>query len=134
MAERLKPEAEPSDPVDRSVRILIDKTGIALSLILAGLAVLGEALGWWDALGIVISIASLVLGVLSVVDIHGSPIVDELGHVAEGQRSMQADPRSLAAHHADMIDNQETVIDHQASIGAKLDSIEQLLDERLPGG
>lgn len=113
--------------MDRSTRILLDKIGIALSLILGALAVVGEFLGWWDAVGIVLSVFSLILGIISIVDVNGSRLLDELKLVSGGQRALHADHRS-------MLENQKAMIDHQASIGSKLDSIEEILDERLPGG
>lgn len=111
--------------MDRSTRILIDKIGIALSLILGALAVVGEFLGWWDAVGIVLSVFSLILGMVSVVDINGSRILDELSLISGAQRALHADHRS-------MLDNQESMLDHQGSIGRTLDRIEQILDARLP--
>lgn len=125
--------------MDRSTRILIDKIGIALSLILGALAVVGEFLGWWDAVGVVLSVFSLILGVVSVVDINGSRILDELSLISGAQRALHADHRSILGNQEDMVsnqasmlENQEQMVDHQRSIGATLDRIEQILDARLP--
>lgn len=131
MAEQLRPQRPPRGHVDRSTRILIDKIGIALSLLLGGLAVLGEFLGWWNEVGVVLSVFSLILGVLAVVDINGSRILDQLGRMEQGRGREHA---LLADQHSSLVENQGTMIDQQASIGAKLDAIERLLDDWLPVG
>lgn len=119
--------------MDQSTRILLDKIGIALSLILGALAVVGEFLGWWDAVGVVLAVFSLVLGVVSVLDINGSQILAIVARGIGPEGWIRRNHEALLSNQRSMLDNQSTMIETQDSIGATLDRIETLLDQRLPG-
>lgn len=126
--------------MDQSTRILIDKIGIALSMILGALAVVWEFLGWWDAAGIVLAVFSLILGVVSVLDINGSQILALVakgmgpeGWVRRNHEALLENQKAVLGNQEAMLENQRSMIEEQGSIGSTLDRIEQILDERLPG-
>lgn len=152
MTEEIRYKQDDERVMDRSTRRLIDKIGIVVSLILMTIAVVGEGLGWWGAFGIVLTLASLAIGLFSVLDDNGSAILREVHKGVEAvrddhsrvldnqtkmlgtQEKMLGNQEAMLGNQTTMVENQQEMVDEQSSIGKTLGRIEQILDARLPGG
>lgn len=146
MTKPLNEAQDTSGPVGRETRILIDKIGIALSFLLMALAIVGEVLGWWNELGLLLGAASLLIGVLSLLDVSGTRLLDALLGLHErfdrqddvlaslvgGQQALVGGQRSMVDNQEAMLDNQAGLLDRQDATIDRLDRIAEILDDRLP--
>lgn len=107
-------------------RDLVDYTILAVSFALLVLAIVGEIVGWWGDLGIVLMIASLIGTVFAALDIYGRRGVGLLGTVVDNQQAM--------IHHQEtMLATQGSIVETQDGFMRRLDRIQDALDDRLRG-
>ncbi len=132
--------------MERETRILIDKIGIVLSFLLMALAIVGEVVGWWNDLGLLLGAASLLVGILSLLDVSGTRLLDALlvlherfdrqddvlASLVGGQQALVGGQRSMVGNQEAMLDNQAGLLDRQDATVDRLDRIAEILDDRLP--
>ncbi len=116
--EPLKKEAEPTNGVDLETRFFINKIIGILGLITAAIGIIGEFAGWWNDIGIVLTVSGLVATLYSAMDTNGKAALAGHATTHANLRLMRDDQRSMLAKQDRMIDG--------------LDRIATILDERLP--
>ncbi len=67
------------ETLDDKVGEFVDRFGMLTGAALMLLALIGEALGWWSDLGLVMTLAGLGLALWSVWGDHGQQILELLG-------------------------------------------------------
>ncbi len=126
--------------MERSDLVRLSKVLIVGGLALFLLAVVGEVLGWWNDLGLILSTAGLLvsLGGLSVG--LGTLFLDQGEEVAVlaatavgGIVSLHDKQDAMLGNQDAMLENQDAMLDKQGRTVDVLDRIQRLLDERLPG-
>lgn len=120
--------------VDLDTRRRLARVGQVVGYTTFVVGLLGEILGWWDALGVIVSLAGLVVGLFSTMDENGIALLEGqstthtvLMRLASGQARVESNQESMLANQEAMLDNQEEMID-------VLEDIAGTLDERLPDG
>lgn len=148
--------------MDERTRDLLDYAILWLSFGLLVLAIVGEVLGWWNDLGIVLTVASLVGTVYAAFDIYGRKGLAGLERIADGVRGLQTTQRTMLVTLDTMVENQDAMLGKQDVViqnqdamlghldtmlqkqdamlqkqdtsGSRLDRIQDTLDRRLPDG
>lgn len=134
--------------MDERTRDLIDYAILWVSFGLLVLAIVGEVLGWWGELGIVLTVASLVGTVYAAVDIYGRRGVSGIERVIDGLGGLQRTQTQMVHHQEAMLDNQNAMLENQGTMvgnqaamlqsqeasTVRLDRIQETLDRRLPDG
>lgn len=118
MPEPSNPKDDDKEAVDRRTRHLINRIGFVLGLVLMAVGLTGELLGWFEAVGLVLSFAGMAASVLTQLSDQGDAL----------RRGQQA----LRANQEGMLENQEAMLENQATMVEQLERIGDLLDERLP--
>lgn len=120
--------------VDLDTRRRLARIGQVVGYTTFVVGLLGEILGWWDALGIIVSLAGLVVGMFSTMDENGIALLEGqstthtvLMRLASGQARMEGHQEAMLANQESMLENQEAMIEVLADIA-------DTLDERLPDG
>lgn len=109
--EPLKKEAARTKGVDLETRFFINKIIGILGLITAAIGIIGEFAGWWNDIGIVLTVSGLVATLYSAMDTNGKAAL-------AGHATTHANLRLMREKQDRMIDS--------------LDRIATILDERLP--
>lgn len=99
------------DTVRRRTRHLVYRSLFWLGILMMGVGLVGELLGWFDELGVVLFSAGLAVSVIML-------LRDESDALREGQRRTHA--------------NQEGMLENQQAMIEQLERIGDLLDDRLP--
>jgi hypothetical protein len=97
--------------VRRATRHLVYRAIFYAGLILMAVGLLGELLGWFDAVGQVLSLTGMAASVLAL-------LTDESQALRDGQERM--------------VDRQEAMLENQQAMVTELERLGDLLDERLP--
>ncbi|MDX1610969.1 MAG: hypothetical protein R3185_01285 [Candidatus Thermoplasmatota archaeon] len=125
MRKPLYPKRDHGWIVDNETWILIDKIGIVVGFGLIALAILGEILGWWNDLGLLIGFAGLTASFTSVLDVNGRRLLGRfddqeamLTGSLENQRGMLENQRGVLENQQGLLENQRRMI--------------EILEERLP--
>jgi len=66
----------------------LNEIGIVVGIIMMFVGLIGEALGWFDELGMALTIVGTALGVLNAFDRTGRKALIELGHLSTGQKDL----------------------------------------------
>lgn len=148
MAERLKAEDDRRTTVDDETRLLLDKIGMAVGLGLIVLALIGEVLGWWNDVGLILGGLGMALGAISALDHNGREIVmlvrplpravEALGagqaslgegqwSIIEGQQQMHAQQRQMLSKQGQMLSQQDQMLSKQDQM---LSQQEQMLSKQ----
>lgn len=138
----------PDDLRERIMRVLF-YVGMAMGFT----GILGEVLGWWGELGVVLTIGGFVLGLVSVGDVNGRrllaiarPLPATLGHMESTlgrvderlgsvDRNTTGLPQAMAGIHAKqdhVLALQDQAMDDYGQMLALQEDVRDLLDERLP--
>lgn len=95
---------------------------------------LGQILGWWNDLGLVMTVLGVGIGLWTAWRTDGQQILELLGvqhgflvHLAGKQDAMLESQDAMLGKQDAILDKQDRTID-------VLDRIQQILDARLPGG
>lgn len=135
---------DPEDP--GLLRRLLRRFGLEVGLGLVVLSIVGEVLGWWNDLGLVVGLGGLVVSLAALFDVSGSAIMSRFDGLYLNQRNVLRSQSGMLDNQESMLDNQESMIevhkrvatvqerilDRQDRSVEALDSIQQILDERLP--
>ncbi len=128
---------DPEDP--GLVRRLLRRFGLEVGLGLVVLSIVGEVLGWWNDLGLVVGLGGLVVSLAALFDVSGSAIMSRFDGLYLNQRNVLRNQTGMLDNQESMIEIQERVVtvqervlDRQDRSVEALDSIQQILDERLP--
>lgn len=127
--------------MDERTRDLLDYAILWLSFGLLVLAIVGEILGWWNDLGIVLTVASLVGTVYAAFDIYGRKGLAGIERIVDGIRGLQTTQHAMLekqdamlGHLDTMLQKQDAMLQKQDASGSRLDRIQDTLDRRLPDG
>jgi len=116
--------------MDDETRILIDKIGIVGGLCLMVLALIGELLGWWDDVGLIVGALGMGWSLVSALDVNGReavmilrPMPATLDALGDGQerllrtqdQMLDGQDRMLHGQHQ-MLDGQNHMLDKQDRI------------------
>lgn len=124
MPEASKPKPHDARDVRTSTRLLFDKILLILGLATFVVGLVGEILGWWNELGVLVSLAGLLAGLYSAVDRNGVLLL-------EGQSATHGNQERMLENQERMVDNQERMVDNQERTVELLDRIASTLDEGL---
>lgn len=140
--------------MDLRTRLLLDKIGMVVGFTMFIVGLVGEILGWWDAVGVILSLAGLLAGLFSAMDHNGVALLAGQSttrtvqtRMVTHQVSMLRNQERMVANHEQMLGNQERMLGNQEQmlgnqermVGkqeetvALLSRIADTLDERLPG-
>lgn len=132
MPEDSNDDERDTNPVDTSTRLLVDEILFVLGMTMFVVGLVAEILGWWGALGVILSLGGLLVGLFSAMDRNG---VAQL----EGQSTTHAVLMRMASNQAKTLGNQEEMLgNHERMLGNQEEMIEHLeriadtLAERLP--
>lgn len=141
--EDLRPGKPNKGTMDERTRDVIDWTifWVGVAMMLTGL--IGEILGWWNDLGLVLTIGGFAATMVTLFDAHGRRAVDGIGDLKQGQSSMIDNQSSMIENQDRLADGQRGISSGVSELGQAirrrqdatvhvLDRIEQLLDQRLP--
>lgn len=115
------------ETLDDKVGEFVDRFGMLTGAALMLLALTGEVLGWWNDLGLVMTLAGLGLALWSVWGDNGQQILELLG-VQQGFLVHMTSKQDA------MLETQDAMLDKQDRTIDVLDRIQAILDARLPGG
>lgn len=117
--------------MDERTRDLLDYAILWLSFGLLVLAIVGEVLGWWNDLGIVLTVASLVGTVYAAFDIYGRKGLAGIERVVDGVRGLQTTQQSMLVTLDTMAENQDAMLENQDAMLGKQDVMIQNQDAML---
>lgn len=127
--------------VDLDTRRRLARIGQVVGYTTFVVGLLGDILGWWDALGIIVSLAGLVVGLFSTMDESGIALLEGqstthtvLMRLASGQARMEGNQEAMLSNQEAMLENQEAVLENHEEMIDVLQDIAGTLDERLPNG
>lgn len=120
------------EDVPRRFRHPLNRLVFWLGLLLMAIGLTGELVGWFDAVGVILSFLGMTASALALLD-------DRSDVLHEGHASLHANQERMLDNQASMLDNQERMLDNQGAMIenqdamiTQLERIGDLLDERLP--
>ncbi len=141
MSEDSNGNGDDASLVDTRTRLLIDNILFVLGMTMFVVGLVGEILGWWEAVGIILSLGGLVVGLFSAMDRNGVALIGGqstthtvLMRVVNNQTTMLGTQQKMFGNQQKMLGNQEEMVGNQEKMVSLLERIADTLDERLPGG
>lgn len=130
--EPLKSDAPPTTDVDLETRLFINRILGILGWITAAIGIIGEILGWWNDLGLIVTFSGLFVSVYTAMDSNGKAALAGHATTHANLRVMRQDQSSMLGNQEAMLGNQEASLEKQDRMIDGLDRIATILDERLP--
>lgn len=125
--------------MEERLRDFADHVLIVGGLTMAAVGILGEILGWWGELGLVLTIGGLLSGIVGLLDVNGRKLLGLVGPLIGSIEGLHTKVDGLGANQERMLTNQERMLTNQQRMLDKHDeAIDQLvrvgdlLDDRLP--
>lgn len=125
MPEGLNRTDDTSWTVNERVRDVLDYTLIWGGLLMAITGIVGEILGWWGDLGLVLTAGGFLAGILGAIDANGRALLGIVRPMASSIDRLH-DKQDL------MLDRQDLMLERQGETVSELVRIGDLLGERLP--
>lgn len=125
MPEGLNRTDDTSWTVNERVRDVLDYSLIWGGLLMAATGILGEILGWWGELGLVLTAGGFLAGILGAIDVNGRALLGIVRPMASSIDGLH-DKQDL------MLDKQAMMLERQGETVSELVRIADLLDQRLP--
>lgn len=129
------------EALNTKVGEFVGRFGMLIGSALMLLALIGEVLGWWNDLGLVMTVFGLGLAVWGLWKDSGSKVLQALGAqqgflvlMADKQDAMLENQDAMLDHQDAMLDKQDAMLERQDRTIDVLDRIQAILDARLPGG
>lgn len=139
MPEPLSPSDTDTSTMERRDLVRLSKAMIIGGLALFLVAVVGEVLGWWNDLGLVLSTAGLLVslggllvGLATLFLDKGHEVATLAATAVGGVAHLHGKQDAMLENQDAMLDNQDAMLDKQDRTVDALDRIQRLLDERLP--
>lgn len=134
MPEDSKEEGGDASLVDTRTRLLIDNILFVLGMTMFVVGLVGEILGWWEAVGIILSLGGLVVGLFSAMDRNGVALIEGQSTTHTVLMRVVNNQTTMLGNQQKMLGNQEEMVGNQEKMVSLLERIADTLDERLPGG
>lgn len=96
-----------------------------LGVLLMATGLIGELLGWFDAVGVILSFLGMAASALALLDDRSDALHEDHAKLHTNQQDMLENHRSMQANQESRLVNQEQMVDQLERIG-------DLLEDRLP--
>lgn len=133
MAQTLNARRPDGPTMDPRWRDRFDHALMVGGLIMAAVGILGEVLGWWGELGLVLTIGGFAAGIYGAVDVHGRALLRLARPMAATIASLPAAFEALHTRHDAVDARAETMLVKQDAMLEKQDAMLATQDAMLQG-